>query len=504
MNVVDSLVVQLSLDPTKFTAGQKDAIASLRKFEDQATRTGKNIEAQGKKTEEFFANLKREATVLLGTFLGGRGVKEFVSYITSADAATNRLSKTVGMSTRDLSAWQGAIRQIGGSAESATGGIVGMNDAVQQFLLTGELPALRVFNQLGVSLFNAKGQVKDAGEMWLTIADAIKGVDPVRATALLKFLPGANQDMINFALMGRPIMERYLEVQRQIGVATAESGVAAEDYQRALSQLTTSAERLGQSLLTTVTPALVGIMNIFENLLGFGKAKGIGLTHGPGLLWAQLFGTPEDLQERRDAFHEADRMARESLDKRVSAKKKLDDLIEEKRGLDVKPGAGSSSPQTRRLMDAISGVGGLNRVTAMNDAFHGGLGAHGAGNALDVTVNDPAQSAAISAAIRAKLAEMGIAANVIDEYRNPSARATGGHIHVSAIPSLGGFIPGAAAAAGAVTNSRSSVANSSSANTNIGTIVINDASGDPDRVASGISGALRRQSLTAPANFGQQ
>lgn len=500
--VIDSLVITLGLDPRNFNQQQKDAIKHLRDFENEATRAGKNIESQGKKTQEFFSGLKREATVLLGTFLGGRGIKEFVSFVTTADAATGRMAKTIGMSTRELSAWQGAIKQIGGTAESATGGITGMNDAVQQFLLTGELPALRVFNQLGVSLFNARGQVKDAGQMWLDIADAVKGMDPVRATALLKLLPGANQDMINFALQGAPAMRAYLQAAREAGVATKESAEAAAEYQKQLSRLEDTATDLGRTLLTYLSPA---ISSAFEGLAKFVKAWNTD----PGS--AEAAKTDEKFNgDVRKRFGTPPKWLRDFLVLDYWGIGESDyggagpPSAKGSSGLPIKPGAGSVSPQTQRLMDALSGVGGLNRVSALNDAYHGGQGAHGAGNALDVTVNDPAKSAAIAAAIRAKLAEMGISANVIDEYTNPSARATGGHIHVSANPSLGGFTPGAPAAAGAVTNSRSSVANSSSANTNIGTIVINDASGDPDRVASGISGALRRQSLTAPANFGQQ
>lgn len=66
--------------------------------------------------------------------------------------------------------------------------------------------------------------------------------------------------------------------------------------------------------------------------------------------------------------------------------------------------------------------------SAFNDRYHQGLdrnSAHKTGTALDFTIRDPAQAAAIAGMVRG----MPGVKNVIDEYAKLSAGGTGGHIH---------------------------------------------------------------------------
>ncbi|MGW9821392.1 TP901 family phage tail tape measure protein [Methylorubrum extorquens] len=77
--------------------------------------------------------------------------------------------------------------------------------------------------------------------------------------------------------------------------------------------------------------------------------------------------------------------------------------------------------------------GGVKHFAAFNDRHHQGTRSkHATGLAFDTTLEDASQSAAAARAMRAKLREAGLAEHeftVIDEYKNPSARSTGGHIH---------------------------------------------------------------------------
>ncbi|KQO73452.1 phage tail tape measure protein [Methylobacterium sp. Leaf89] len=79
-------------------------------------------------------------------------------------------------------------------------------------------------------------------------------------------------------------------------------------------------------------------------------------------------------------------------------------------------------------------AGGLNRFTAFNDQYHQGRRSkHNEGLASDFTLNDPSKSAEAAEQVRQRLRAAGLPDNafkVIDEYRNPSGHATGGHVHV--------------------------------------------------------------------------
>lgn len=494
--VIDSLVLELGLDARKFTPAQKDALDALRKFQDQAVRSGKEIESQGKKTQEFFSGLKREALTALGLFMGGKGIKDFVQFITALDAGIGRTSRTMGLSVRELSAWQGAAEQAGGSAQTITGAIGGLKGAMESFLAGagGGEGFLPILNRFGVSFRGIRGEVRDAGEVILDLVEAMRkeGVELPRVAALLRTLPGMNEESINLFVRGRKSVDDLREAARQAGGATKESAAQAEKYQEALAQLDRSATNVGRSLLTFFAPALTTVTDKLGELFRS---------------WTKSKDEIEDMGSLHERLNR--RFGRSPLSNMEGDNSRFSRKLTDSTGaIPIKPGAGASSPATQRIAAALAGLSGIERITALNDAYHQFLGgAHPAGNALDLTVKDPKQSAAIAEAIRAKLAEAGINARVIDEYVNPSRNSTGGHIHVG----LGGAGTGAGAGVGAPGAAlvSSSVTNrggdrSSSSSVTIGSVVIHTEGGDADSIARSIEPALRRSGLATHANSGQQ
>lgn len=259
--VIDSLVLELGIDPKKFTQGQRDAMNSLRTFEEQAENQGRRVESQTKRLGSVLEDFKRSAVTAFGVFLAGKGAKEFLGYITTLDASTDRLGKTVNMAAGDMSAWQGMFQQVGGSVESANSSLMGLGGEMQRFVLTGQSSMLPVLSRLGISLFDNNRQLKTAGQLWLEIADATKDMKDTEKAAFVGMIPGANQDLINLIVKGRPAMEAYLRAAREAGVTTRESAAAAEEYQKSLAVLDRSASNLGRTLVTALVPSLTAAMD---------------------------------------------------------------------------------------------------------------------------------------------------------------------------------------------------------------------------------------------------
>lgn len=115
--IVDSLIVTLGLDATKFTQGQKDSVTALRKTEVEANQSAKRMEASGKQAAMFFTQIKNQALGLATVLMGGVGIKRFAENITMSDRAVGRLSKNLEMSVTELSAWQGVAKRFGSSSE---------------------------------------------------------------------------------------------------------------------------------------------------------------------------------------------------------------------------------------------------------------------------------------------------------------------------------------------------------------------------------------------------
>ena len=76
----------------------------------------------------------------------------------------------------------------------------------------------------------------------------------------------------------------------------------------------------------------------------------------------------------------------------------------------------------------------LSRFTAFNDLYHKGTNSkHAIGNAFDFTIADASKSTQAVKQLEDVAKRYGYVVKILDEYRNPSSRATGGHLHVSVL-----------------------------------------------------------------------
>src|SRR5215475_10325177 len=119
-NVVDSLVVELLLETKKFIQGQQQFLTSFKKTQEEANKQAKALEERARRTNQVLSSIKTQALSLIGIFLAGPGIKEFVQYITTSDAALNRFSRAFNVSVTDLKKWQVDVELAGGQAEEVT------------------------------------------------------------------------------------------------------------------------------------------------------------------------------------------------------------------------------------------------------------------------------------------------------------------------------------------------------------------------------------------------
>jgi hypothetical protein len=275
--VLDSFVLELGLDPSKFTRGEQEAMASLRKMSEESQRQGNEVESQSRKTLDLLSVVRRASLGALAGFFGGRETKEVFDHIVDLDAATGRFSRTLGMGVRDVSAWQSAFQQVGGTAQSADSALGALNAEMVHFSQTGHSAMLPVLSRLGISLYDNNGKLKTSGELMLELADIVKGMSPRQAAGFLGMIPGMNSDAINLLIQGRAAVEARLAEGRAITATTRESSAAAREFQAQFSLLERQSMSLARSITTFLLPSLNSLMKQLREQIQAGPTNGQSL-----------------------------------------------------------------------------------------------------------------------------------------------------------------------------------------------------------------------------------
>lgn len=486
---VDELVVKLSLDPSRFTKGQQEALSAYKKTQEELRKQGTETESGFKRLEGSAAAFRSQLLGIFALLAGGRGLKEFATYLTQTSTQVGMFSSRVETNTETLSQWRGAIRSMGGSADSITGTIKGLVHQFQMFSLTGESSVIPYFRSLGVEVADAQGKMRLFNDIFLDLASAVDRHPDKRGqiASILQQL-GLDDHGIALILKGRAALEGVLETQRRLGQVTKEDAQAATELTAAWNEMSIAAEGLGRDIMTWLSPTLTGLMKTMAFAMSWWKTpEGVAQGDKQGVdlhnkLRARFGVPPGDTSVG---------MLGETIKTTPSA-------------LRAKVGAGSTTLGTLALARSLqSEIPGLDRFTAFDDAFHSGTASkHAKGLALDFTIKDKAQAAATAAAVRAKLTQMGVDATVLDEYTNPSARSTGGHIHVQFnsteaaqryIQQTSGARNPGGGGGGTTTNQVS-----------IGQIVVNTAATDAAGIARDLKPAIENSAFSTQAQSGPE
>lgn len=265
--IIDALVVTLGLDPSKFQKGQKDAQNALKNTRDSATKTAKDMEADGKKAAEFFSKLRNEAIALTAALVGANGVKSFVATMVTGDAALGRMSKNVGMSVESLSAWQQIAERTGGSADGMASSVKNIASQMSQLHAQGFNEFNRFLPQMGINIAKFNDESTTMEDRLMMLGDALHGMKPQDAQFWGSKI-GLDEGTINVLSKGRLELEKLRGEQERIGHATKDHAKAAQDLEQAwkkVGQSATNAGRKAYPFLTESANGLAGLIDLTSN-----------------------------------------------------------------------------------------------------------------------------------------------------------------------------------------------------------------------------------------------
>jgi hypothetical protein len=251
---IDELVVELKLDPTNFSKGQKDALDSFKKTDDEMQKRQKNLEAANKNVGYSFGNVANAAEGLF-TVLAGAGMASFARDTMTSVAATGRMATNIGVATAELSAFGRMIERNGGSADAAMGSMKGLTDQVTRLNTFGE-GSPELFKFLGII---GAPQGANSLETYMKFAEwAEKNKDNPQLVNIIGQSGGLDQGAINEALKGRTqVMKDFAAASK--GAVSPEQVAAMTRMQESWIALDQALEKTGRDIVTNVEPAFTAV-----------------------------------------------------------------------------------------------------------------------------------------------------------------------------------------------------------------------------------------------------
>lgn len=265
--IIDSLIVTLGLNSKPFQKGSKEAEASLEKTKGKGREVSKDLERSGKQGAEFFNQLQKSALKLFAVLTVGSGVVAFTKHVISTGAQLDRMSGRVGESVADLSRWQGAVRQSGGTAEGLLSTVQGITQGFTELKLSGQGPLRDLFQQLGISAVEA-GKALTPLQTLRAIAEKLEGKtwsNADKANMLARFgIP--DEGTINLLLKGTKEIDRLLAAQKPYTDSDARAARKAEESWERIKQ---NVERTTQVLVLKVVEAMERLTPLFLKFAEF-------------------------------------------------------------------------------------------------------------------------------------------------------------------------------------------------------------------------------------------
>lgn len=213
------------------------------------------------------AGVVSEKTKGLSTLAGGLGIAMLGNAYASAQAADelNTLSRNLGVSVEELQKMQYASDLIDVSMDQMTGS---MEKLTKQMGSNS-----KVFEELGINIYNADGSLRDATDVWYESLEALSQVEngTERDRLAMELFGKSAMDLSGIIDDGGTGLKEYGQEAEDLGLILSKEDVdAANKFNDAIDKLKATAGasflEMGATLAEELTPALEKIVEIASQL----------------------------------------------------------------------------------------------------------------------------------------------------------------------------------------------------------------------------------------------
>ena len=275
--VIDSLIVELGLDPSKFTTEAKGIAGRLAGFKSQTQQGAKEIENQIKVIADAFDSMAKKAVGYVAGFLTVRSLASFADQIVQTNRQLGIMADTTQETVARLSALGNVFERMGGSAEGIMNVLADWDTqqkSMDAFILnpmdSSLLKFLNELSQLNVSVSSrdAQGKWKKPFDLLVEVAEKVSksGADPSLITA--HFLKaGFDRETIAALMRGGAAMSEHLKKQKEINVVTDEQRKKTDELWRSWMEVSQRIKNIGQVVLENLADGLIKVADAINKVL---------------------------------------------------------------------------------------------------------------------------------------------------------------------------------------------------------------------------------------------
>ena len=263
--IIDSLLVTLGLDSSKFDAANSKVSKGLKDTGEQADKTGDKIKKSGKDSESAFSGAARGAAGFFVALGGAAALTSFIEKTVESNAALDRLAKNLGSSAETVSSWSQAAEVAGGSAEGLQGTMDMLSKSQTELQLTGNSSLIPYFSALGIAMTGANGKARQSDEIMLDLSDRFSKMDRTQANNMGRMM-GIDQGTMNLLLKGRGEVELMTKRQREASAVTKQQAEESSKLRESMVRNKQEFQAFGRELLSMAMPALQKFFDLMLDL----------------------------------------------------------------------------------------------------------------------------------------------------------------------------------------------------------------------------------------------
>lgn len=264
MATVGNLEVYLGIDKQSFDDGIRDAAARLDEMDGAVAKAGRSIQAFGSKLQGIGKGLAVGVTAPLAA--AGTAALAFATRFADAAGQTADVANRIGVATDALQELRFAAEATGADAATVDTSLRRlarrMGDAAAG---TGSLK--KVFDQYGIAVRDADGNMRSTEAVFRDLSDAIAGAESQQERLRIAFaafdVEGAK--LVPLMQEGGAGLDSYAEKARALGVVLdAQTIAAGERFGDEMLELQKALTGAGTAIGAALLPAINELIPVFR------------------------------------------------------------------------------------------------------------------------------------------------------------------------------------------------------------------------------------------------